>query len=157
MLCITILILVNTNASGLRKEQVWWERGDDVTSMHELTHICKWKLLIIFPETGYPADNLRFCLCWCLRTLKKMDSGDVCISLAKQPYIVSIDNAPLKLRRFGFDVFYLYISLLNVSLPSYILPLLHTWAYFAFLNLLKKALEKACGVQRTCLHGWDVL
>lgn len=109
-----------------RKEQVWGERRDDVTSMHELNHICKQNLLFLFPDTGQPADNLRFFLCWSLRALKKIDSGDVCISLAKQPYIVSVDNVPLKLRGFGFDVFCLYVSLLNVSLPSYILPLLHT-------------------------------
>jgi len=54
-----------------------------------------------------------------------MDLGDVCISLAKQPYIVSLDHVPLQLRGFGFNVFYLCMSPLNVSLPSHILPLLH--------------------------------
>lgn len=51
-------------------------------------------------------------------------------------------NVPSKLRGFGFNGIYLYISPQNVNLPSGILPLLHTWAYFAVLNLLKKnALE----------------
>ena len=48
------------NASALRKERVWGERKDDVTSMHELTYICKQNLLIVFPHSGYPADNSVF-------------------------------------------------------------------------------------------------
>lgn len=63
MLHIPMLIPVNMNVSGLREEQVRGREKDDVT------HIYKQNPLIVFPGTGYPADQLSFLICWSLRTL----------------------------------------------------------------------------------------
>lgn len=91
----------------------------------------------MFCDTGYPAEKLEIFIFVAVRAFRKNRLGR-CISLAKQPYTVNIENVPLKLKVFVFNVIYLYISSLSVSLPSFVSPLLHTWAYFVFLDLFKK-------------------
>lgn len=48
------------NASDLRKEQVWGERRYDMSTMGELTHICKQKPTLYFLMLVTQLNNLRF-------------------------------------------------------------------------------------------------